>query len=1794
MKAEKKDDFFPDPRPSCSEKDDEKGHERNSDYIHLNDVSRMSAYPNGTPVSRMFFPRCEADVLRVLQAAHSAGKQIGIRGTKHSMGGHSIASQVGWEIDCKYLRRIDYEEGYVVRCGPGCLWSDLIKALNAHGKSPRTMQSYCSFSVGGTLAVNAHGITTDYCFAESVVEFRLARITPEGEAKAIVCRPNLSHGKTSLSGDLFSLALGGYGLFGVITEVVLKVVDNVQLQFDYMHLDVQPSYNAHGHVSSSEFVRIYDNCRNSNKTDDHDSLGLGQIELKLARLNTVNLKKASFYVFRRNASSPTVSELPAAPRELSTASRLLYKWALPLLKDLRYAKEETSGKALDWTQHDASTRNQLLFESAVPLSRLYNPVVTKDDTFVLQEFFCPHDKFSHWIDAVTPIYKDIEAQQKKYNHDLILLNTTIRYVEQDDVTFLSYSRVPGGVFAFVLYYRIKRNQFTEHRLGVFHNQMAKVTVDLGGTFYLPYRKCYSAELLKAAYPMIERFAKLKESLDPNCVFSNLWFQNYILPLCSQQYRTNWTKTNTNQHQGDAFSAFSHPILPTCILPGGHTQILSEKEFLNQLPRKHQSNLLRRNGSYRNLLRSKELRDQFRTQFLVQIFHSADPEEVMRVMARAAWDPANQNDIHIYKHIHNHFHGSSVDTSINLASLPRFWRGIQQLRRQKEEITRETLSIVSKLGMLGRIHNYVCMGDNGKTVKPFVNEMNITGKIWIVHDKVYLNDALLPPIQVVLERGSLDSVAHEEIAYDYISDNANEKLAVIASDSIDLVTMNQGLHHIPIEKLYGFLTEVKRILRPGSIFITREHDLKLIPANTSSATSGEMEGSELDGKAPYPMLDLAHSIFNAVTGVSVKDETEEIRAFRPISEWRAMLESLGFQDSLIYEVEDGDPTWDEMICFCKPPATSSTDMIDKIPAHEEYTVLGTKKSPKESGEPPIIGLINTLLSQVPEFAASNATSVSKYLVERLPKIQENLIHVISVAIPYLITQNDLFGSESQTVAKQVTGIIEPPITAFFKQALVFAEGCLALYSQSELNTSFNFKNLLDTTELYLIMPYIQRKVQVEADDANELEKMIVSFLEQYLPSLLPQTISTEHDKFATNGTGAGDRSQASFDGFEKNKSEHSSSKKGTDEEDMTEVTPNEVQDFMEELAETLPCILDAESIMIQSGFTLPQQAGIVSQFGGNDFPSVCTKLAYYLDRRTWYELQSNLRVAVDSGDLPTKSRLLSAESGQSNSCFHPWHSVLMTFFKSPKVNLTQQAMFGLRLIGLAEITNLYKEAKKESKTDEAQPAASYQYDSSVLSFLRSIDSSLEEINKDWTDDIVERTITYTSNDKKETSLWDVAEVIEAWFGYTSITSRKVDITKQLRKIHMSIHANLANPEFNFHVPDGVQIGWLPIHEYLLVEMRNEESKQNEIGDTIRKGLVNVVSLGAAGNNQLKIKFRRLSSQNSRPQSGQKSASNQRSDSIRNALGSGHFYSLKLKAKELCTFLESNDILRADLHPNDGPYTWFKLNEWMQVEILDELVKSLEHTPWFRFPFLEFMTTYFTVFQQQCAIVQEKYGLVATYGSGSFLTDVVPGIVMTVLFSQLKLLAIPLQIALPNGYDKDRSRFLEDIVIRMPLNHDGIHDWDNHLKKTLDERILNARALPYDFMICSIPPFKAMGEILEKIAIRFPSARVFQISNQCEVQVRISLDRSGIAEDSISAAKVQHERDLQRLLSVAGVEQKMHYQYPNTHRSSPSEAATSDNMKTYYCLEVHCLALLDVFRICSTLSNHKVEQVYDFWK
>ena len=442
-------------------------------------------------LQRVFHVRGPEDIQQVVRLARANGVQVSCRGTQHTMGGHTIATG-GYVIDCKNLRQLSFDPSTgVCVTGPGNTWADLIKMLNEYGFSPRTMQSYCTFSVGGSIAVGAHGITTDFPVSESVLSCKI--VDAEGNLR------ELKQGDEEIK-----YVCGGYGLFGIIYEVVMKVDSNHHLSMDMLDCDL------------ASFPQLFDAVVKD-----------PQVDIKLARLDVTNLDKLTIFVFRNACVSNvrTVSALPTKPREMTTKTRLMYKWLAPSMQQVRGIIESVSGSAVDWV--DANERNLLMYESAQPLVDLYSPILDIDDTFVLQEYFVPKSQISQWVSGARAYYSRALQSER-----VTILNTTIRVVEKDVWSALPYAPHAEGSAAFVLYWRIERNATADAELAGFHRDFAALTVSLGGRFYLPYRHHYSQTELLQAYPEFPEWVAAKQKRDPECLFSNEWFEHYGMPFWS--------------------------------------------------------------------------------------------------------------------------------------------------------------------------------------------------------------------------------------------------------------------------------------------------------------------------------------------------------------------------------------------------------------------------------------------------------------------------------------------------------------------------------------------------------------------------------------------------------------------------------------------------------------------------------------------------------------------------------------------------------------------------------------------------------------------------------------------------------------------------------------------------------------------------------------------------------------------------------------------------------------------------------------------------------------------------------------------------------------------------------------------------------------------------------------------------------------------------------------------------------------------------------------------------------------
>ena len=164
----------------------------------------------------------EKQLAGLLQYARTNHLRVSIAGARHSMGGHVIYPN-GVVVDMLPFNGMELDgTNMILHVQAGARWSQVIPFLNAHGLSVEVMQSNDDFSIGGSLSVNCHGWQFDRPPIASTVEsFRLML------ADGTIVKCSRTENK-----ELFSLVLGGYGLFGIILDTDLHVVPNEKYRIE--------------------------------------------------------------------------------------------------------------------------------------------------------------------------------------------------------------------------------------------------------------------------------------------------------------------------------------------------------------------------------------------------------------------------------------------------------------------------------------------------------------------------------------------------------------------------------------------------------------------------------------------------------------------------------------------------------------------------------------------------------------------------------------------------------------------------------------------------------------------------------------------------------------------------------------------------------------------------------------------------------------------------------------------------------------------------------------------------------------------------------------------------------------------------------------------------------------------------------------------------------------------------------------------------------------------------------------------------------------------------------------------------------------------------------------------------------------------------------------------------------------------------------------------------------------------------------------------------------------------------
>lgn len=446
-------------------------------------VSNDASGLNQTQVDRIVDVADNPEQMRqqiraLLDHAQRHKLKISLAGARHSMGGHTISAQ-GIVLNMLPYKQMHYDpDQQILTVGSGALWSDVLQYLDHYGKSIAVMQSFSNFSIGGSLSVNAHGWQTGAAPVSSSVEsFSLMN------AKGVI----LNCSRTE-NAELFKLVIGGYGLFGVVLDLKLKLVDNVALRFK--SVNVAPNAFAHDY---KQLVSDYPNVQ----------LAYGR--LRVSKQNF--LEQASLNYFEKVADTP--SALVAENKLLLTTEGVVFRASADTEygKNLRWNLEAALNKLMPAKQF---SRNQIL-NSHSDLIINHDP----NTTDILHEYFVPKDNLTQFIQDIRPIL---------LASNIDLLNITIREVNPDHDAYLNYADT--SVFGLVFLFNQHKTEQQESEMKALTQKLFNAAIRNKGRFYLPYRLHIDREQMRLAYPQADEFFRLKLKYDPEERFSNKFYTHY--------------------------------------------------------------------------------------------------------------------------------------------------------------------------------------------------------------------------------------------------------------------------------------------------------------------------------------------------------------------------------------------------------------------------------------------------------------------------------------------------------------------------------------------------------------------------------------------------------------------------------------------------------------------------------------------------------------------------------------------------------------------------------------------------------------------------------------------------------------------------------------------------------------------------------------------------------------------------------------------------------------------------------------------------------------------------------------------------------------------------------------------------------------------------------------------------------------------------------------------------------------------------------------------------------------------
>jgi FAD/FMN-containing dehydrogenase len=455
--------------------------------IVVNDIhSRM----NETTVAAVVRPGSTEALARAIADTRAAGRAVSVAGGRHAMGGQQFGAGTVL-LDMRGMNRIiafDADTG-TIEVEAGIQWPELVEYLvrEQRGRSRQwgIVQKQTGadrLSIGGALAANAHGRGLSFKpFVGDVESFVL--VGEDGVPKTCSRAQNR---------ELFRLAIGGYGLFGAIASVRLRLAPRRTVERVVQVIDVDDLVPAVERRIADGYL-------------------FGDFQYATDHTSADFLRKGVFSCYRPvEGRTP-----PEAQQELSDAD-----WRRLLL--LSHTDKKRAFES--YSSYYLSTSGQRYWSDTHQLSvylddyhrwldrELGSPVPA---TEMITEIYAPRP-------ALLPMLEDARRGLGDARADVIY--GTIRFIERDDETFLAWAKDRYACVIFNLH--VVHTPAGMDKAARAFRALIDAAAGHGGSYFLTYHRWATRKQVEACYPQFAEFLGRKRAHDPAERFQSEWYRHY--------------------------------------------------------------------------------------------------------------------------------------------------------------------------------------------------------------------------------------------------------------------------------------------------------------------------------------------------------------------------------------------------------------------------------------------------------------------------------------------------------------------------------------------------------------------------------------------------------------------------------------------------------------------------------------------------------------------------------------------------------------------------------------------------------------------------------------------------------------------------------------------------------------------------------------------------------------------------------------------------------------------------------------------------------------------------------------------------------------------------------------------------------------------------------------------------------------------------------------------------------------------------------------------------------------------